>query len=163
MANSFKFVIKIPLQIGNAWMDDKTDTKGMIDYAWDHAVISDKLYNTIKKNCNFSDNNLTTTCNKAIDEYYKVYDIIDMYSLYTPKCVNPNGASRQRRMIDGIAPSNLVSYRGSQIKLTFKHCKLLISYTFCIEIVNFIRNEESRKMFIFLKSLKELIGIHRFP
>lgn len=93
--------------IGNAWMDGETDTKGMIDYAWDHAVISDKLYRRIKKNCNFSDNNWTTTCNEAIDEYYEVYKIIDMYSLYTPTCVNPNGASRQRRMIDGIAPSNL--------------------------------------------------------
>ncbi|KAJ8618563.1 hypothetical protein MRB53_014749 [Persea americana] len=93
--------------IGNAWMDDGTDTKGMIDYAWDHAVISDTLYHTIKKNCNFSDNNLTTTCHEAIDEYFEVYEIIDMYSLYAPKCVNPNGVSRQRRMIDGIAPSNL--------------------------------------------------------
>ncbi|KAJ8618564.1 hypothetical protein MRB53_014750 [Persea americana] len=93
--------------IGNAWMDDGTDTKGMIDYAWDHAVISDTLYHTIKKNCNFSDYNLTTTCNDAIDEYYEVYNIIDMYSLYAPTCVSPNGASRQRRMIDGIAPSNL--------------------------------------------------------
>ncbi|XXG60361.1 hypothetical protein AAC387_Pa04g2288 [Persea americana] len=93
--------------IGNAWMDDGTDTKGMIDYAWDHAVISDTLYHTIKKNCDFSDNNLTTTCHAAIGEYFEVYNIIDMYSLYAPKCVNPNGVSRQRRMIDGIAPSNL--------------------------------------------------------
>ena len=94
-------------------MDDGTDTKGMIDYAWDHAVISDTLYHTIKKNCDFSDNNLTTTCHAAIGEYFEVYNIIDMYSLYAPKCVNPNGVSRQRRMIDGIAPSNLVSCRGS--------------------------------------------------
>ncbi|RWR90419.1 serine carboxypeptidase-like protein 34 [Cinnamomum micranthum f. kanehirae] len=92
---------------GNAWMDLETDNKGMIDYAWDHAVISDKFYHTIKTNYNFSAINLTEPCNEAMDEYFEVYNIIDMYSLYTPKCVNPNGASKKRRMINGISPSKL--------------------------------------------------------
>ncbi|KAL2509768.1 Serine carboxypeptidase-like 34 [Forsythia ovata] len=30
--------------IGNALLDDEMDQTGMIDYAWDHAVISDHLY-----------------------------------------------------------------------------------------------------------------------
>ncbi|WJX95465.1 hypothetical protein P8452_76783 [Trifolium repens] len=34
-------------QIGNALLDDETDQKGMIEYAWDHAVISDGLYHNI--------------------------------------------------------------------------------------------------------------------
>lgn len=96
-------------------MDDETDTKGMIDYAWDHALISDKLYHSIK-NCNFSSDNLTTPCTNGLAAYYEVYNIIDMYSLYTPTCVNRNTTSRQRRMIDGIAPnllSKFVSHRGS--------------------------------------------------
>ena len=42
------------VQIGNALLDDETDQKGMIDYAWDHAVISDGVYNNITTICNFS-------------------------------------------------------------------------------------------------------------
>ncbi|KAL4186134.1 hypothetical protein AMTRI_Chr09g32260 [Amborella trichopoda] len=70
--------------IGNALMDDETDQKGMIDYAWDHAVISDKLYDDIKTNCNFSEANQTDhiqECIEGMEEYYNVYNIIDMYSL----------------------------------------------------------------------------------
>lgn len=42
------------MQIGNALLDDETDTTGMIDYAWGHALISDVLYKSIKPNCDFS-------------------------------------------------------------------------------------------------------------
>ncbi|CAO2198950.1 unnamed protein product [Urochloa humidicola] len=31
------------LMIGNALLDDETDQTGMIDYAWDHAIISDRV------------------------------------------------------------------------------------------------------------------------
>lgn len=72
-------------------MDDETDQKGMIDYAWDHAVISDGLYDDIKNHCNFSTEvNISKQCDKLLDKYYEVYKIIDMYSLYTPNCVSTN-------------------------------------------------------------------------
>ncbi|VAH59649.1 unnamed protein product [Triticum turgidum subsp. durum] len=38
--------------IGNAAIDEASDERGMVDYAWDHAVISDELYDAIKQNCN---------------------------------------------------------------------------------------------------------------
>ncbi|KAF3322310.1 serine carboxypeptidase-like 34 [Carex littledalei] len=93
--------------IGNAWMDDDTDTKGMIDYAWDHAVISDELYHAIKINCNFSQVNTSDTCNKLLDDYYAVYDIINMYSLYVPTCVENTTNSRSPRShwIKGAGPT----------------------------------------------------------
>ncbi|KAK6160532.1 hypothetical protein DH2020_003913 [Rehmannia glutinosa] len=78
------------IMIGNAVLDDETDQKGLIDYAWDHAVISDALYDEIKRNCNFSNANLTDDCNNALNTYFKVYKIIDMYSLYAPLCVDTN-------------------------------------------------------------------------
>ena len=59
-------------------MDDDTDQTGMADYAWDHAVFSDQVYHSIKKNCNFSDEPVTKSCNDALDQYFAVYDIIDM-------------------------------------------------------------------------------------
>ncbi|GER55335.1 serine carboxypeptidase-like protein [Striga asiatica] len=76
--------------IGNAELDDETDQKGMIEYAWDHAVISDAVYDEIKKECDFSSLNLTKECNHGLDKYFDVYDIIDMYSLYAPVCVDDN-------------------------------------------------------------------------
>ncbi|KAL1807539.1 hypothetical protein ACET3Z_024529 [Daucus carota] len=92
--------------IGNALMDDETDQKGMIDYAWDHAVISDHLYDELKLECNFSERNQTDACGDALDKYYNVYKIIDMYSLYTPSCFDNNGTSISRQLpkIHGIAP-----------------------------------------------------------
>lgn len=95
----------ICVQIGNAAIDDETDQKGLIDYAWYHAVISDRLYSDIRRECNFSEQNVSKVCNKLMDEYFDVYKIIDMYSLYTPTCVNDNStlATRQHyfRTIQG--------------------------------------------------------------
>eukprot|EP00258_Populus_trichocarpa_P040174 XP_024456193.1 serine carboxypeptidase-like 34 [Populus trichocarpa] len=71
--------------IGNAILDDETDQKGMVDYAWDHAIISDGVYNSIKKNCDFI-TNLTEECWDSLLKYYNVYKIINVYSLYSPTC-----------------------------------------------------------------------------
>ncbi|XP_012465916.1 serine carboxypeptidase-like 34 [Gossypium raimondii] len=102
------------IMIGNALLDDETDQTGMVDYAWDHAVISDRVYNNIKAKCNFSSENSTQDCNEALDDYFAVYRIIDMYSLYSPICViNSNSSSsRQRRTIQGIAPQILSKFDG---------------------------------------------------
>ncbi|KAL3591715.1 hypothetical protein D5086_010355 [Populus alba] len=62
--------------IGNAILDDETDQKGTIDYAWDHATISDGVYNSIKKNCDFI-SNLTEECWDSLLKYYNVYKIIN--------------------------------------------------------------------------------------
>ncbi|KAG9158316.1 hypothetical protein Leryth_000438 [Lithospermum erythrorhizon] len=90
--------------VGNAVLNDETDQKGMIDYAWDHAVISDKLYEDIKKTCDFSTKNLTDICTQNLNKYYDVYSIMDMYSLYAPFCAEANSTSRRLPVIQGIAP-----------------------------------------------------------
>ncbi|KAM1064749.1 hypothetical protein ACFX15_019836 [Malus domestica] len=89
--------------IGNAAIDDESDQKGLIDYAWDHAVISDRLYHDIQKECDFSQN-ISEQCNTLLEEYYNVYNIIDMYSLYTPMCLSntsSSSSSRQSHTIQG--------------------------------------------------------------
>ncbi|KAH7858680.1 hypothetical protein Vadar_026648 [Vaccinium darrowii] len=91
--------------IGNALLDDETDQTGMVDYAWDHAVISDRVYKDLKSNCNFSLPNPSDDCNRALNEYFDVYKIIDMYSLYSPTCVDSNSSNtRQQPVTHGIAP-----------------------------------------------------------
>ncbi|KAL9229936.1 hypothetical protein vseg_005348 [Gypsophila vaccaria] len=81
--------------IGNALLDDETDQKGMIDYAWDHAVISDRVYFNLKRNCNFSKTNLTNACNNALTEYFNQYRLIDIYSIYSPICVENQTETRR--------------------------------------------------------------------
>ncbi|XP_078439966.1 serine carboxypeptidase-like 34 [Wolffia australiana] len=75
------------IMIGNPSLDDEKDQEGLFDYAWHHAVISDEVYDEIKKTCNFSEET-SKNCNSAVSQYFKVYSIVDMYSLYTPKCFN---------------------------------------------------------------------------
>ncbi|KAL9682298.1 hypothetical protein QQ045_014093 [Rhodiola kirilowii] len=102
------------IMVGNALLDDEADQKGMIDYAWHHAVISDGLYNDIKTTCNFSEEHTSNECNLALNQYFAVYDIIDMYSLYAPVCVSSNASqySRQLDMIQGMSPNIFSKYEG---------------------------------------------------
>ncbi|KAK3027797.1 hypothetical protein RJ639_041965 [Escallonia herrerae] len=98
--------------IGNALMDDETDQKGLIDYAWDHAVISDQLYEDLKRECNFSKDNLSDGCNTALGQYFDVYKYIDMYSLYTPMCVDNSSSSSRQQVIQGTAPRLFSKFEG---------------------------------------------------
>jgi serine carboxypeptidase-like clade 2 len=133
------------LQIGNALLDDETDQKGMIDYAWDHAVISDRLYHDVKKKCNFSEKNPSHDCKNALHQYFSVYRIIDMYSLYSPRCINSNFSdARDRPVIHGNMAPQLLS------KFVISHCALLNSlhYFFsdsCMvhEIATFFSSEQA--------------------
>lgn len=104
------------LMVGNALMDDETDQTGMIDYAWDHAVISDRVYADVKARCNFSMANVTDACNAALQEYFAVYRLIDMYSLYTPLCTDGSGsgssAAARKVAVHGAAPGIFSRYRG---------------------------------------------------
>ncbi|CAL9146537.1 unnamed protein product, partial [Musa hybrid cultivar] len=97
--------------IGNALMDDDTDQTGMIDYAWDHAVISDRVYHDVKSNCNFSIEPAAEACNNALREYFAVYRIIDMYSLYAPVCTSIT-STRKSFQIEGAAPKLFSRYSG---------------------------------------------------
>ncbi|PSR90978.1 Serine carboxypeptidase-like [Actinidia chinensis var. chinensis] len=108
------------IMVGNALLDDETDQTGMIDYAWDHAVISDRVYHDVKSKCNFSNPHPSDDCNQALNEYFDVYKIIDMYSLYSPTCVNSSSSSNTRQLpvIHGIAPHLFFKVDGWQKRPT---------------------------------------------
>ncbi|XP_058076011.1 serine carboxypeptidase-like 34 [Magnolia sinica] len=93
--------------IGNAWIDKHTDQDGMIDYAWDHALISDQIYHAIKNNCDFRLQNQSEECHQALARYYSLFDIIDMYSLYSPKCHRRKSPSMHLTEFGGVAPEHL--------------------------------------------------------
>uniref|UniRef100_A0A803LRX6 Uncharacterized protein n=1 Tax=Chenopodium quinoa TaxID=63459 RepID=A0A803LRX6_CHEQI len=102
--------------IGNALLDDETDQKGMVEYAWDHAVISNRVYNDLKKNCDFSKKNLTTECNNALTQYFADYRLIDIYNLYAPICIENQTKTHRRNtqppVIDGVSPRLFSRFEG---------------------------------------------------
>ncbi|KAH7669235.1 Peptidase S10 serine carboxypeptidase protein, partial [Dioscorea alata] len=119
--------------VGNAWMDDETDMIGMVNYAWSHAIISDELYQTIMTNCDFSNqNNSNNACDTAITDFFQTYRLIDIYSLYTPKCVEQTMtvSSRGLRKIAGI-PSKFFK-RSESLVLKGWNGNLKAGYDPCI-------------------------------
>ncbi|KAG7025626.1 Serine carboxypeptidase-like 34, partial [Cucurbita argyrosperma subsp. argyrosperma] len=103
--------------IGNALLDDETDQRGMIDFAWNHAIISDQLYGQIRNNCDFRSMVPSAACQPYLNAYFWVYSIVNMYSLYSPVCVRTNlsrGGGRWQRQpeIDGVAPMIFTKYEG---------------------------------------------------
>ncbi|KAH7669227.1 Peptidase S10 serine carboxypeptidase protein [Dioscorea alata] len=73
--------------LGNALMDDDTDSAGILDYAWHHAIISDEVYQNIKTKCNYSTGVADDdTCDNLMGELLRLYKHLDIYSLYTPAC-----------------------------------------------------------------------------
>ncbi|KAH9289335.1 hypothetical protein KI387_033452 [Taxus chinensis] len=78
--------------VGNPLTDTAHDWDGIVDYAWSHAIVSDETYGIIKTNCDFKSSNTWSNknCSGAVDEMYAQYNEIDMYSLYTSKCIPKN-------------------------------------------------------------------------
>lgn len=97
------------LQLGNPETCDAEDWKGMVDYAWSHAVVSDETHKTIKESCDFySDDPWSNKdCTQGMAEYYRQYNEIDIYSLYTSVCI-PSSEGKK---------SSLVTVRSSSSKV----------------------------------------------
>lgn len=83
-------------QLGNPETSDSDDWRGMVDYAWSHAVISDETHKIIRESCDFNSNDTWSNdnCSEAVDELLSQYKQIDIYSLYTSLCI-ANSASAE--------------------------------------------------------------------
>ncbi|KAF8410023.1 hypothetical protein HHK36_002543 [Tetracentron sinense] len=77
------------IAIGNAWIDDNTNTDGMYDYFWTHALNSDETNTGINTYCNFVNGNLSSTCFRFLDNGDSEVGNIDIYNIYAPLCHNP--------------------------------------------------------------------------
>ncbi|KAH7420328.1 hypothetical protein KP509_13G002400 [Ceratopteris richardii] len=75
------------LLVGNGVLDNYYDNVGLIEYWWDHALISDASYRDILAGCDFHKENGSKTCTHYIDYAFE-YELgdIDPYSIYTPVC-----------------------------------------------------------------------------
>lgn len=86
------------VQLGNPETCDAEDWKGLVDYAWSHAVISDETHQTISVSCDFHSDDTwkNQTCSQAVDEVLKQYKEIDIYSLYTSVCIRDTASTQQQ-------------------------------------------------------------------
>lgn len=81
------FVRATPMQVGNPETNDYYDYKGLLEYAWSHAVISDQIYDKAKQVCDFTVSNWSSDCNDAMNLVFEKYNEIDIYNIYAPKCL----------------------------------------------------------------------------
>ncbi|KAL4010356.1 hypothetical protein IC575_030207 [Cucumis melo] len=99
------------LLIGNAAINDETDTMGMVEYAWSHGIISDQLHYNIFKECNFSLDieNLTLSCLNHYRDFLVSYSKIDIYNIYAPICLSASSSSLHSSMFS--APQIFSKYK----------------------------------------------------
>ncbi|GLT75113.1 hypothetical protein SLA2020_468620 [Shorea laevis] len=85
--------------LGNPETSSAEDWRGLVDYAWSHAVISDETYRIIIENCDFNSNDTWSNenCDQAVDEVLKQYKEIDIFSLYTSVCIGDTAGSDDHR------------------------------------------------------------------
>ena len=72
--------------MGNPETEDYYDYKGLLEYAWSHAVISDQQYEKAKQVCDFKQFQWSDECNAAMNEVFNDYSEIDIYNIYAPSC-----------------------------------------------------------------------------
>ncbi|KAF2303398.1 hypothetical protein GH714_017946 [Hevea brasiliensis] len=93
--DSFLHIDLRGILMGNPETSDAEDWAGMVDYAWSHAVISDETHKIIGKSCNFRSNDTWSNndCSQAVDELFRQYNEIDIFSLYTSICIGDAASS----------------------------------------------------------------------
>ncbi|KAG9452702.1 hypothetical protein H6P81_005606 [Aristolochia fimbriata] len=87
--------------LGNPETSDGHDWRGLVDYAWSHAVVSDETHQLIRDSCDFDSNDTwnNDSCSKGVDEVLNQYKQIDIYSLYTSICISNSSAKGDKTML----------------------------------------------------------------
>uniref|UniRef100_A0A0E0KEH1 Carboxypeptidase n=1 Tax=Oryza punctata TaxID=4537 RepID=A0A0E0KEH1_ORYPU len=73
--------------IGNAYLDDSTNTRATIDYYWTHALISKETHLAVQRNCSFNGTYMAQ-CRNALAAAETEKGVIDPYNIYAPLCWN---------------------------------------------------------------------------
>ncbi|KAL3820529.1 hypothetical protein ACJIZ3_006434 [Penstemon smallii] len=109
--NTSLFIDLRGILLGNPETNDAEDWKGMVDYAWSHAVVSDETHKTIIDSCDFysDDTWSNTVCSGAVEELLSQYKEIDIYSLYTSVCIgNSSGSDDKSTLVTAKSSSKMM-------------------------------------------------------
>ncbi|KAI3803687.1 hypothetical protein L1987_31847 [Smallanthus sonchifolius] len=97
------------ITIGNAYIDDETQSTGSHDFWWYRSMVSDEIHDGIVKNCDFSwKADVSKTCQAYIDEENKMVRDIFAYDIYAPLCIN--GTSAETAGFDPCSQEYIESY-----------------------------------------------------
>ncbi|KAJ0976433.1 hypothetical protein J5N97_018398 [Dioscorea zingiberensis] len=96
---NYPFINFKGFMVGNPETDDYFDSKGFVEYAWSHTVISDQIYEKVKRVCDFKLFHWTSKCNEVMDMVFDGYKDIDIYNVYAPKCNNPHSSSSSSKTL----------------------------------------------------------------
>lgn len=100
------------MQIGNAWIDDATNTQGLYDYLWNHATHSDETHAKINKFCNFSETIPSKECDQYCNKAWEEAGNIDIYNIYAPVCLKSGNS--KAHILHSVCPSLYSSTLNSQ-------------------------------------------------
>lgn len=86
------------MQIGNAVINDETDTIGMYQYFGTHALVSPRTISQLESQCNFTPGaaNQTKACLDAAEEVGKNIDYLNIYNIYAPLCFDTNVTAKPK-------------------------------------------------------------------
>ncbi|KAK9096879.1 hypothetical protein Sjap_022376 [Stephania japonica] len=75
------------IAVGNALLEDAISFKGMFDFFWTHALISDEVHQDITRYCNFLNlPNVSDECISAANKAENSMGDIYLYNIYAPFC-----------------------------------------------------------------------------
>ncbi|KAK7316587.1 hypothetical protein RJT34_00164 [Clitoria ternatea] len=92
------------IAIGNAWIDDATNIKGIFDNFWTHALNSDQTHELIEKYCDFSTPKVSRICATATVRGLIEKGNISIYNIYAPQCHDPSLKSGSMGSVDDFDP-----------------------------------------------------------
>uniref|UniRef100_A0A0D9VUP5 Carboxypeptidase n=1 Tax=Leersia perrieri TaxID=77586 RepID=A0A0D9VUP5_9ORYZ len=109
--------------IGNAYLDDSTNTRATIDYYLTHALISKETHLAVQQNCSFNGTYMAQ-CRNALAAAETEKGIIDLYNIYAPLCWNASNP----RQLNGLV----------QLLTDFYHLTLalFLSYQMVLQATN---------------------------
>ncbi|GJN41069.1 hypothetical protein PR202_gn00394 [Eleusine coracana subsp. coracana] len=86
--------------IGNAYLDDDTNTRATIEYFWTHAMISKETHQAVQEHCSFN-GTYTGPCKAAIEEANTEKGLIDQYNIYASFCWNASDPQQHAASVGG--------------------------------------------------------------
>lgn len=124
-------------QIGNGWIDDESDTNGLIDFAWHHALVSNEAREDFKQNCHGTIYE-TSNCSKVIVNSILEMGNLNFLNIYAPVCqpLGVHPATGQSDLCDLLYVQNYLNLPSVQEALNANRSKLPYPWEPCRLIFN---------------------------
>ncbi|KAK2989540.1 hypothetical protein RJ640_016664, partial [Escallonia rubra] len=101
--------------------------KGLLDYWWTHALLSDETHEKLITECQFVNDTSSPKCEDIIDNSFDTLGDLDVYNIYAPICLDPvlkNGSTGSVDNIDPCYGLYVITYLNTAEVQTAFHAKL---------------------------------------